>query len=156
MAISNGTFPPEGAGRFSPQKCGTGRVSTAKSGRDPDWAILSSTRIAVLAIWVLRRLKGCRQFRATQALRWLVDRFTLPCDRGIITNKHITCELFLDNGESYVFWRKCCAKVSCLSWMSYIVALCSSCSFFFFIWFFSRLHYVGLLWGHDAKQATVL
>ena len=126
---------------FPPPKVGVTRT-------EPYWA--------VLAIWVLRRLKGCRQVRATQALRWLVDRFTLPCDRGIITNKHITCELFLDNGESYVFWRKCCAKVSCLSWMSYIVALCSSCSFFFFIWFFSRLHYVGLLWGHDAKQATVL
>ena len=29
-----GAFPPEGAGRFSLQRCGTGRVSTAKSGRD--------------------------------------------------------------------------------------------------------------------------
>ena len=32
----NGTFPLQGAGRFSLQRCGTGRVSTAKSGHDPD------------------------------------------------------------------------------------------------------------------------
>ena len=25
-----GAFPPQGAGRFSPLRCGTGRVSTAK------------------------------------------------------------------------------------------------------------------------------
>ena len=31
-----GAFPPQGAGGFSLQRCGTGRVSTAKSGRDPD------------------------------------------------------------------------------------------------------------------------
>ena len=30
VSVSYGAFPPEGAGRFSPQRCGTGRVSTTK------------------------------------------------------------------------------------------------------------------------------
>ena len=48
---SHGVFPPEGAGRFGLQRCGTGRVSTTKSGRDPYWAVLSRTRLAVLLRW---------------------------------------------------------------------------------------------------------
>ena len=34
--VPYGAFPPEGAGWFHLQRCGTGCVSTAKSGRDPD------------------------------------------------------------------------------------------------------------------------
>ena len=30
VPVANGAFPPQGTGRFSPQRCGTGRVSTAK------------------------------------------------------------------------------------------------------------------------------
>ena len=33
------------------QRCGTGRVSTAKSGGDPDWAILRRTRLTLLLRW---------------------------------------------------------------------------------------------------------
>ncbi|CAL8270186.1 unnamed protein product [Gadus morhua 'NCC'] len=53
--------------------CHTDRVSTAKSGRDPDRAVLSRTRLALVSqyssVGVLRRLKGCRQVRATHTLR---------------------------------------------------------------------------------------
>ena len=40
---ANCAFPVEGTGRFSLQRCGTGRVPTAKSGRDPYWAVLRHT-----------------------------------------------------------------------------------------------------------------
>ena len=48
FSVSNDAYPPEVAGRFSLQRCGTVRVSTAKSGCDPDWAVLSCTRLEVL------------------------------------------------------------------------------------------------------------
>ena len=39
-------------GRFSPQTCGTGRVSTAKKwARPPHCAALRRTRLAVLLCW---------------------------------------------------------------------------------------------------------
>ena len=79
---------------------------------------------------------------------------SLPCDMGI-TNKHSTSEVFLGNGESFVYWRKCWAKVSHPSWTSYIVALCTLWAFFFFLGFISRLHCVGLLWDHDSNVAAV-
>ena len=37
--------------------------------------------------------------------------------------------------------------------MSYIVALCSSCTFFSFLGFIIRVHCVGLLWGQDVYVA---
>ena len=37
---TNGVFPPQGAGRFGPQRCGTGRVSAAKKWA---WPRLSRT-----------------------------------------------------------------------------------------------------------------
>ena len=36
LSQCNAAFPPEGAGRFSLQRCGMGHVSTAKGGHDPD------------------------------------------------------------------------------------------------------------------------
>ena len=35
MAMPSGAFPPEGASPFCMQRCGTVRVSTVESGRDP-------------------------------------------------------------------------------------------------------------------------
>ena len=35
----NGAFPLQGAERIGSQRCGSDRVSTAKSGRDPDFAV---------------------------------------------------------------------------------------------------------------------
>ena len=35
----NGAFPLQGSERIGSQRCGSGRVSTAKSGRDPDFAV---------------------------------------------------------------------------------------------------------------------
>ena len=49
--VANGAFPPEGVGRFSLQRYGTGYASTAKSGRDPDWAVSSCSSLAVLLRW---------------------------------------------------------------------------------------------------------
>ena len=45
----------------------------------------------------------------------------------LLTNKHSTRKVFMENGESFVYWRKCHAKVWRASWKSYIVALCSLC-----------------------------
>ena len=48
-ARTYGAFPLQGAGRFRLQRCGTSRISTAKSGRDPD--VLRHSRLAVLLRW---------------------------------------------------------------------------------------------------------
>ena len=71
-------------------------------------------------------------------------------DRGIwrISFIFLQFNIFL-----FLYWRKCRAKVCRLSWMSYIVALCSSCTFFSFLGFIIRVHCVGLLWGQDVYVA---
>ena len=77
-------------------------------------------------------------------------RIALPWDRGII-NKHNIREVFLDNGESFVYWRKCPIKVSFLDvlhgWSLFVVRV------LLFLGFISRLHCVGLLWRQDANVA---
>ena len=50
LGATLGAFPPEVAGRFSSQRC-RDRVSTAKSRREPDRAVLSRTRLLVLLHW---------------------------------------------------------------------------------------------------------
>ena len=63
------------------------RVSTANSGRDPDWAVLVSQYSSV---GVLRAWKGPGKFELhTLSIDWSTES-SLPCDRGIITNKHST------------------------------------------------------------------
>ena len=49
--------------------------------------------------------------------------------RATISNKHSTRELFLDNGESFVYLGK-----SHHSWTSFIVALCLLCRVPLFPW----------------------
>ena len=106
---SNGAFPPEGAGLFSPQRCGTGRVSTAKSVRDPDWAVLSQYS----SFGVLRRLKGAGEF----------ELHTPSVDRSTESHTYFPRDI---SGQR----RKLCLlkKMSHKSWksfvMSYIPALC--------------------------------
>ena len=53
-----GAFPPEGADRFTSQRCGTDRVSTAKSGRVLDskmhlvlWNFSAILRLCVFNKW---------------------------------------------------------------------------------------------------------
>ena len=43
--------------RISTAGCGTGRVSTAKSGRDPDWAVPTRLTVAYYSFEVLRAWK---------------------------------------------------------------------------------------------------
>ena len=68
-AITNGAFPLQGAERIGSQRCGTGCVSTAKSGRDPDLAVSVLASFSVLLLWgnenEARRLKGSREILAT-------------------------------------------------------------------------------------------
>ena len=73
----------------------------------------------------------------------------------IITNKHSNRKVFLDNGESFVHWRKFCAKVCRPSWTSYIVVLCSLWALLFCLGLNSWLTCVGLLWDHNAYVAAV-
>ena len=40
--------------------------------------------------------------QVTSAVDWSTES-SLPCDRGIITNKHSTRKVFLDNGEGLVY-----------------------------------------------------
>ena len=60
--------------------------------------------LAVLLRWGTETLKGYRQFPElhTLSVDWSTES-ALPCDRGIITNKHSTRKVFLDNGESFVY-----------------------------------------------------
>ena len=102
-------FPPQDTGWFSPQRCSTGRVSTAKK----------------MGVFLLQYSSVGVHFELhTPSVDWSTES-ALPCDRGIITNPHSTRGVFLNNGESFVYWRKCCAKVCRPPWTSYIVAFCS-------------------------------
>ena len=134
---SSDAFPLEGAGWFSLQMSGTVRVSTAKSWRDPDWAVMSCTHLAELRRW------GTESERVPASMKlhmpsvdWSTES-SLTCYRRMITNKHSTRQVFLDNGESFVYWRKCCAKAS------WTLLLFVHCVAFFFLGFISRLRCVG-------------
>ena len=71
--VSIGAFPLQGAERMGSQRCGSGRVSTAKSGRDPDLAVPVLASFSGLLRWgtenKTRRLKGSREILATHPLR---------------------------------------------------------------------------------------
>ena len=133
---SSGTFPPAGAGRFSMQRCGTVRVSTVEArwsglSRDETYSSRSTPPLGYWNVWM-----GANKFELhMQPVDWLTES-PLPCDRGIISNKHSTRKVFLDNGESLVYWRNCWAKVCRPSWTSYIVALCSLFWFLLFPWIY--------------------
>ena len=68
-----GAFPLQGAERIGSQRCGTGCVSTAKSGFDPDLAVAVLASFSGLLRWgtdnETRRLKGSREILATHPLR---------------------------------------------------------------------------------------
>ena len=106
------------------------------------WALLVSQYSSV---GVLRLLKGCRALPASSSYA----HHSLIGWQNHHRN-HSTRKVILDNG---VYWRKCCP-----SWTSYIVAFFSFfrslCVFFFSLGFMSRLHCVGLLWGHDSCVAA--
>ena len=126
---------------FPPPKVGVIRT-------EPYWAVHVSKYSSIV---VLRRLKGCQRVRATHTACWLVDRITLPCDKGGNTK-----QTHYPQGISGQ-WR----KLSLLKKMlhkslpsSYNVTLCSLCTFLFFLGFISRQHCVWLLWDHDAYVAA--
>ena len=109
-----------------------------KSRRDQDWAALSCTCLAVLLRWGTetpeRVPATAGKFELhTPSVDWSTES-AVPCDRGIITNKHSTRwtakALFIEENV---------AKVCRPSWTSYVVALCCLCAFFF-IGFISGLH----------------
>ena len=84
----------KGAARvaFPPPKLGVIRT-------EPYGAVLVSQ---CSSVGVLGRLKGAMFELHAPSVDWSIES-SLPCDRGIITNKRSTREVFLDNSESYVF-----------------------------------------------------
>ena len=71
--VTNGAFPLQDAERIGSQRCGSGRVSTAKSGRDRDLAVPVLASFSGLLRWgtenETRPLKGSREILATHPLR---------------------------------------------------------------------------------------
>ena len=64
-----GTFTPAGAVRLSMNRGGMVCVSTAKSGRGSDLAVISRTISQYSSVGVPSGLKGCQQDRAKHAVR---------------------------------------------------------------------------------------
>jgi hypothetical protein len=95
---------------------------------EPYWAVLVWQ---YSSIWVLRRLKGCQQFRATHAVRWPTDYISV----WIITNKHITREVFLDNGEALFIEENVTQKFAVLLGRPTLLLFV-----LFFLGFIRRLH----------------
>ena len=64
--FTNGAFPPEGAGRFSLQRCGTGchrqKVGVTRT------ELYRAVLVSQYSVGVLRCLKGCQQVWATRRL----------------------------------------------------------------------------------------
>ena len=102
--LQTNPIPPYAAFRlevvYSVQPAKVRHGLRAKSGCDPNWAVLVSQYYCVV---VLRCLKGSRQVWATHAVRRLVDRIVPSVWQGI-TNKHSSHKVFLDNGKSFVYW----------------------------------------------------
>ena len=73
-----------------------------------------SSRSTPLLYWDV--WKGGNKFELhTPSVDWSTES-SLLCDRGIITNKHSTSEVFLDNDKSLIYWRNCRTKVWRPSW----------------------------------------
>ena len=126
--------------------CGTVHVSTAKSGQGPDWSVISRT---------VRRLKGCQHVRATHDVRWLVDRNVTSVRQA--DNKKQTNTLppryFWTTAKASFIEQNVAQRLAVL--LGRPTLLCSLFNmFFFFLGPISRLHCVGLLWGHDAYVAA--
>ena len=131
MSDYNALFPWSGAAQIA-----SIGVSTAKS-----WAGSKSKRAELLLFSVLLCWGNKRSERVPK--RWsyalpFIDWSTessLLCD-GDKTNKHSTRKVFLDNGESFLNWRKCNTKVCRPFRTSSIVALCSLCCALLFHWIY--------------------
>ena len=129
--------------RFGSQRCGTDLVSPAKSGRDPDWAVL----------------KGCRQVRATHALRWLVVRIVTSVRHGdnnkqtkypqgfILDNGHVAQPFSLGEQGGGDVLKLLLDDFQGSSWFNV-----KRSSFPLFV--LSRLHCVALLWCHNVYVAA--
>ena len=85
--------------RFGMNRCGADRVSTAKSGWGPD-SVISRTYLSTRPLGYQDVWKGANKFELhTLSVDWSTES-PLLCDRGIITNKHSTCEVFLVTAKS--------------------------------------------------------
>ena len=65
--------------------------------------------------------------------------------QGLLTNKHSTRKLFLDNGESVVYEEKVAQKFAVLLGRPTLLLYLYCVVFFYILGIISRLHYVGLL-----------
>ena len=86
--LAYGAFPLQGAERIGSQRCGSGRVSTAKSGRDPDLAVPVLASFSGLLRWgtgdeTPERVPGNSSY--TPSVDWSTES-SLPGDAGIKTN----------------------------------------------------------------------
>ena len=132
------------------QRRGTVHVSTAKSVRHPDWAILQT---------LYYKLCRCQRSKSCGTFCWLVDRIVSSMRQG--DNKKQTQYSQGISGQR----RKLCLLKKMLrkTLPSFLDVLhcCSCCliAFYFFLGFIMDLllwlHCVGLLWGHDAYVAAV-
>ena len=109
-----GAFPPAATGRFGMQRCGK-KVNSLPFhrqkwmgfglSRDEPYSSRSTPQLGYWDVW-----KGVNKFELhTPSVDWSTER-------GIITNKHSTRKVFMENSKSFVYWRKCHAKVWRPSW----------------------------------------
>ena len=122
------------------------------SGRDLDWAVLRRTRLAVLLRW------GTETPERVPAT-WIYTR------RPLIGRQNRHFRATGDNNQQTQYPRGvsgrrklCLLKKMTRKCLPPFLVVLHCCSLFivhsFFLGFISRLHGVGLLWGHDAYVAA--
>ena len=128
--VSIGAFPPEAVGRFSLQRCGTFPHQKRA------WPGLS--RIQLYSSHVL--LRWGTETPERPSVDWSTES-SLPCDRG--DNNKQTCEyprgVSGQRGRLYLLKKMLRKFAVLLGRHPLLLALCSMCTFFFFLGFISRL-----------------
>ena len=115
-------MPDFGSDQLSAEGALQGAFPPSKVGRVRHEPRLAITYFRYSSVGVPSGLKGYKKLELHTLSIARSTESSLPCYRGIKTNKHSTRKVFLDNGESLVY-----------------------CVILFFIEFISRLQCVGLL-----------
>ena len=114
---------------------------------EPHWAVLVSQYPSV-GVGLLRRLKGCRQVRATHAVCWLVDRIATSVRQG--DNNTLPSKYFCTTAKASFIEENVAQKFVVLLGSSTLLLFVHCAHYFFFLQRISFLH----RWAFDGESVV--
>ena len=132
-------FPPAAAVRLSMNRHSTVHVSTAKSGRVPDLAVISRTYLSVLLRWGAKTSERVAT-SSSYTRRPLIGRQNRHCRAtgGYIQTNTLPARYLWTTAKDLFIGENVGQKVSRPSWPSYIVALSLLCHILLFPWIYQQ------------------